>query len=404
MRQSTLTTNPELIPNAGSGSWSEFFRSLALLLPDKPSIVVLDELPWLAQQDPTFDGALQEAWDRMLSRRPVLLLLLGSDIHMMERFTSYDRPFYGRATTLVLRELNLADTAAALGLSGSDAIDAQLVSGGLPGILQTWPQGMPALDFMQKECENPISMLFNVPEYTLLSEFPNPDRAKRVLEAIGSGDRTSANIAATAGSSEGAMPSGALSPTLKNLVEQKRVVTMEQPLSTQPGKPPLYHVSDTNLRLYLNCLREAQQYIRRGRSKQAFSVIQRNWTIWRGRAVEPLIRQSLENAAFDGKLPWPDTRVVGGWWNRQFNPEIDLVGADRGPIAKDVYFAGSVKWLGTPYDNHDHHELLKSVSQLPGATRATGIIVVSRSGISDIVYRNDVDVIWGPDDILSAWT
>jgi len=43
-------------------------------------IVVLDELPWLAEQDEIFDGALQTAWDRLLSRRPVLLLLLGGGV------------------------------------------------------------------------------------------------------------------------------------------------------------------------------------------------------------------------------------------------------------------------------------------------------------------------------------
>ncbi|HWG01957.1 MAG TPA: hypothetical protein VG164_08945 [Trebonia sp.] len=55
---------------------------LAAVLPDSPAVVVLDELPWLAEQDNIFDGALQTAWDRLLSRRPVLLLLLGSDLHM----------------------------------------------------------------------------------------------------------------------------------------------------------------------------------------------------------------------------------------------------------------------------------------------------------------------------------
>jgi hypothetical protein len=39
-------------------------------LPDSPSIVVLDEYPWLAEQDDIFDGALQAAWDRLLSQRP----------------------------------------------------------------------------------------------------------------------------------------------------------------------------------------------------------------------------------------------------------------------------------------------------------------------------------------------
>ena len=87
------------------------FRVLAAALPPAPSIVVLDELPWLAEQDARFDGALQTGWDRLLATRPVLLLLLGSDLHMMERLTAYDRPFFGRADNLVLGPLNPAETA-----------------------------------------------------------------------------------------------------------------------------------------------------------------------------------------------------------------------------------------------------------------------------------------------------
>jgi hypothetical protein len=40
--------------------------------------------------------------------------------------------------------------------------------------------------------------------------------------------------------------------------------------------------------------------------------------------------------------------AVGGWWNRQFDPEIDLVGADRSPVASRICFVGSVKVAGQP--------------------------------------------------------
>ena len=106
---SGLPTDAGLLPgSAPAGGWGDMLRGLAAALPDQPSIVVLDELPWLAEQDDTFDGHLQVVWDRLLSRRPVLLLLLGSDLHMMQRLTAYDRPFYGRADSLVLGPLNVA--------------------------------------------------------------------------------------------------------------------------------------------------------------------------------------------------------------------------------------------------------------------------------------------------------
>ncbi|GAA1909124.1 hypothetical protein [Streptantibioticus ferralitis] len=93
-----------------------------------------------------------------------------------------------------------------------------------------------------------------MPESSLLAEFSSPDQARRVLEAVGSGDRTHANIAATAGGRQGSLPSGSLSPLLRRMVEEKRVLAADEPLSIRPGKPALYRVADSNLRLYLAAL------------------------------------------------------------------------------------------------------------------------------------------------------
>ncbi|MFE9421521.1 ATP-binding protein [Kitasatospora sp. NPDC006697] len=404
LRQSSVPLDKDLIPSSGTGSWPDAFRALAAVLPDRPSIIVIDEAPWLSEQDGLFEGALQTAWDRLLSTRPVLLLLLGSDLHMMERLTSYDRPFYGRADNLTLGPLNPAETGAALGLEPADAIDAHLVCGGLPGILRAWPHGTPALRFLEQECADPASPVFSVPESTLLAEFPAPDQARRVLEAVGGGDRTHKNIAATAGSREGALPSGSLSPLLRRLVEEKHVLAMDEPLSTSPGKPALYRIADSSLRLYLAVLRSAHEQIRRGRPEAAFRVIDRRWTAWRGRAVEPLVRQSLESAAMDDALPWSQVEAVGGWWNRQFDPELDLVGADRAPAARQVSFVGSVKWLLSPFDGHDFAALARSAPQVPGFTAGTtGLVVASLSGVAPEVDPAGVGLVWGPRQVVGAW-
>ncbi|HEY1616056.1 MAG TPA: DUF234 domain-containing protein, partial [Streptosporangiaceae bacterium] len=404
LRSSSLPADPELVAGARPGSWPDAFRALAAALPGRPVIVVLDEIPWLAEQNGQFDGALQTAWDRLLSTRPVLLLLLGSDLHMMERLAAYDQPFYGRADNLTLGPLNPAETGDALGLDAADAIDAYLVSGGLPGVLRAWPTGAPALEFLRRECQDPASPVFSVAESALLAEFPGPDQARRVLEAVGGGDRTHANIAATAGSRHGVLPSGSLSPLLRRLVEEKRVLATDQPLSTQPGRPALYRIADSNLRLYLAILRGAQDQARRGRAEAAFRLIERRWPAWRGRAVEPVARQALELAAADDELPWPGTEAVGGWWNRQFDPEVDLVGADRAPVAKQVTFAGSVKWLASPFDRHDLASLNRAAPQVPGfVPGSSGLAVVSLSGLEPGLSAGAADLVWGPGQLVGAW-
>jgi uncharacterized protein len=82
----------------------------------------------------------------------------------------------------------------------------------------------------------------------------------------------------------------------------------------------LSRIAVCNLRLYLGMGRSAQEQARRGRPDAAVTLVRRRWTSWRGRGVEPLIRDALELAALPGALPWPEVMTVGGWWNRRFDP------------------------------------------------------------------------------------
>jgi hypothetical protein len=101
---------------------------------------------------------------------------------------------------------------------------------------------------------------------------------------------------------------------------------------------------------------------------------------------------------------WEEVEAVGGWWNRSFNPEIDLVGADSAPIAKTIYFAGSVKWLQSPFDGRDLAALDRAAPSIPGFNPETaGLVAVSRAGVSDRIDRSRLDLVWSPEDLLDAW-
>jgi hypothetical protein len=93
--------------------------------------------------------------------------------------------------------------------------------------------------------------------------------------------------------------------------------------------------------------------------------------------------------------------AVGGWWNRQFDPEIDLVGADKGPVAERIMFVGSIKWLATPFDRHDLASLRAAVPAVPGHTAHTGVVIASRAGVADDL--DAVDLLWSPAALISAW-
>jgi hypothetical protein len=71
---------------------------------DQPSVVVLDEMPYLIRTDPGFEGTLQKVFDRELSRKPVLLIGIGSDLAMLEALNEYGRPWQrSNAVVVILR-------------------------------------------------------------------------------------------------------------------------------------------------------------------------------------------------------------------------------------------------------------------------------------------------------------
>lgn len=85
-------------------TWVSFFRDLATALPeDQPSIVVVDGLSGLLESEPSLEGELQTGWDRFLSRKPVLLILVGSGLKALD---DYHRPFHQRAQVMELAPLN----------------------------------------------------------------------------------------------------------------------------------------------------------------------------------------------------------------------------------------------------------------------------------------------------------
>lgn len=374
-------------------TWDAALTLLAAALPtDRPSVVVLDEMPYLIATDPGFEGTLQKVFDRELSRRPVLLICIGSDLAMMEALNDYGRPFHQRATEMVVPPLSPADVAEMLELPAAEAFDAYLVSGGLPLILDEWPAGSPITDYLADAVTDPTSALLVSAERALAAEFPTQSQAGLVLRAIGSGERTFSSIARAAGG----IPQASLLRALR-LLGDKRIVEVTLPLSTRPSRETRYLVTDPYLRFWLSFLGPYLPEIERGRGDLTLSRIMSSWTSWRGRAIEPVVRESLRRLPA-GRLP-EETAVVGGYWTRTNDPEIDLVGADRAPVAKRITFVGSVKWLENgPFDAHDLSRLLVHRSRLPGADDATELLAVSRSGRGVEGIR-----VLAPEDLLTAW-
>ncbi|MGH9068577.1 MAG: DUF234 domain-containing protein, partial [Acidimicrobiales bacterium] len=223
------------------------------------------------------------------------------------------------------------------------------------------------------------------------AEFPAQLQASSVLRAIGSGERSFAKLSARSGA-KGTTLSRSL-----DLLRQKRVVAVDQPTSLRTANEPRYRVADPYLRYWLRFVEPAVGDIARGRPDVALARVRESWTAFRGRAIEPLVREALARlAAGDPRLG--GAGHVGGWWPRHKDPEVELVGVDREKGPRKVCFVGSVKWReGAPFDADDLAKLESDRSAVPGGAGAP-LVAVSRAGCTAH------GVTWyGPSHLLAAW-
>ncbi|HEY5342153.1 MAG TPA: ATP-binding protein [Solirubrobacteraceae bacterium] len=392
---STLPVAEAVRAGAGFDTWPAALRLAQQgATRERPAIVVIDELPYLVEADPGIAADIQEAWDRELQHRSVMLVCIGSDMRMMRALTEYPAELYGRPTReMVVQPFSPRDLAALSGADSAHAFDRFLIVGGLPMLAHSWAPSLTRHQFLARELADPTSSLVVDGLRILDAEFPGELQVRDVLGAIGHGERNFTAIGRRSGVANGA----GLSAALKTLVS-KGMVESALPYAAPPGsKSRRYVVADPYLRFWLRFVGPRIEEIDRGRGDLLLERVERDWTSFRGRAIEPVVRRSLERLLPDERFG--DARYVGGYWTRTNVPEVDLVGAaDQRPT--DVSFVGSIKWReNAHFTRRDTEDLIVQRGQVPGAGRAR-LVGVSRRGF---VADAGLDVGISPDELLQAW-
>jgi AAA+ ATPase superfamily predicted ATPase len=363
--------------------------------PAKPLILVIDELPYLAAKEPSIEAVLQMVWDRTFQGAPVLVILIGSDEAMMSALTEHGRPLFDRAREMALQPLSPADVGELLGLEGADALDAYLVIGGFPVLALEWGRGRKMASYLRDALTDPTSFLVVSGERALGAEFPAETQARAVLGALGEGARAHSRILGRTN-----MSATSVNDTL-HLLAEKRVVRRLTPYSTRPApKTSLWEIVDPYMRFWLRFVNRRVDLIERGRGSLLLEEFRESWSSFRGRAIEPVVRDSVERLLPDTER-FGAARYAGAYWNRTGTIEVDLVGGEGWPVAKRVAFVGSIKWRDARrFSRADALELAARRGEVPGAGEKTLLVGVSSRGFDADV---PLDARLAPEDLIDAW-
>jgi AAA+ ATPase superfamily predicted ATPase len=399
VKESTLPA-ARSFEGVAASSWPAALRgALAGCAAGNPAIVVVDELPYLAELDPGFAGDLQKAWDRALEQAAILLICVGSDVRMMESLVGERSPLHGRPTKeMRIGPLTPAAVAEITSAPSADAaFDRYAIVGGFPLLAASWPSGGGLPGFLRTALADDQTPFATTALRIMASEFESDLRAAKVIEAIGHGETVHGRIQSRSG-----VKGNTLTSALDVLVERKGLVGKDLPYAVPSGKTAArYTVLDPYLRFWLRFVGPHMEELSRGRADLVVDRIERDWSSYRGRSVEPVIRGAIERLLVDGELSQRlgGARHIGSWWRRDHSVEVDLVGGDK-PDPEKIGFVGSIKWRERePFSDADLDVLARGRARVPGAESAK-LVGVSRSGFAKGL---DADAIFGPDELLAAW-
>jgi len=158
-------------PHIGNvDDWSKLFILLAEKCRTGRIVVLLDEITWMAHDDPTFLSKLKNAWDMHLKKNPKLILIFcGSVSAWIEKNIISSTGYFGRVSLdLTLTELSLPDCNKLLKEFGFErsALEKLIflsLTGGIPWYIEQIKPKYSAVDNIKNLCFRKNALL--VKEY-----------------------------------------------------------------------------------------------------------------------------------------------------------------------------------------------------------------------------------------------
>ncbi len=273
-------------------------------------IIILDEFPYLVEEDSSVPSQFQYIIDEILSPN-IFLILQGSSIAMMEdEVLAYKSPLYGRRTG----QIKLAP------FSFHELIEffpkksmEELIE--IYGVFDTIPAYLKLVDksknIFQNITENLLekeSFLFEEAEFLLRQELREPKKYQEILRAISNGKKRLSHIADEAG----ILPN-VLTKYLESLLTLG-IIKKVYPLSEKElRRNTIYDFNDNYLRFYFHFIYPNRTLIEERREKELLHMIKKGFPSYMGPVFEEACRAYLRK--FYNR--------VGPYWNKDI--EIDAI-------------------------------------------------------------------------------
>jgi AAA+ ATPase superfamily predicted ATPase len=337
------------------------------------AVVVIDEFPFLIEEDESLPSRIQRIWDMELQETGMTLVLIGSSISVMEdKVLSGTAPLYGRRTaTIDLKPLDVSNARQFFpDYDPETAITAWSIYGGTPYCLRTINPDQPLGTNVQQGILSERGLLYSEPEFLLRTELRQPNTYFSILRALAHGRRTPNEIAGMAG-----VESGSLSTYLQKLrrlrLVERHIPVTESPTASKRGR---YRIAAPLFQFWFRFVYGNQDQLRMLGDDAYDELVASELADY----VSPLFERLCQRALPD--LIDRQFRDVGQWWFKEH--ELDVLG-----LTADGLVAGECKFTSHPVSEGVLVDLEQTASEVRWsegpADGETMYVLFSRSGYTD---------------------
>ncbi len=323
----TLLTHP--LPN-----WDGLFDYLSIKA-DNKLLVVIDEFPFIVERFPEILSTLQDHWDRKLKDTQIKLILTGSSVSMMEKFTlDYQSPLYGRRTgQWKLDGMDMSSLHEFFpNYTLEERILAYAVLDMIPGYLARFSPDQPLMGQIIDKMLKKGGFFYDEVEFLLREELRDPANYMSILSAIAGGISTFSEI-----HQKTQLDKSLLSKYL-HVLEQLGMVEKKIPVtqtlkSKLKAKGALYCLKDNFFDFWFQFIYLNNQTLESGNAHHVVENLDRRLNPYLSFKFEKFTASALPHLDI---APWTH---IGKWWNKQ--EEIDVVALDEN---KNKILFAECKW------------------------------------------------------------
>ncbi len=304
-------------------------------------VVVIDEFTYLLAEDRSISSQFQKAWDLVLSKKNIMLVLAGSYMGMMhEHVISAQGPLFGRTNSAIfLQPFGFAYTSGYFPqYTPETRVAMYSIWGGIPGYWNRLDPGISLSQNIVTQLLTPNSPYHFEPRLLLVDHVQEPSRYVSILRAISQGQATISEIHDATGITQ-----SSLSPYLQ-VMQDVRIIERRIPVTAKPSsKSGRYHLIDPFLRFYYRFIEPHRPEIEMGLREQALADIEMHMARFIGANTwEEICRMWVAHAGARGQFEQLPGNV-GSVWNR--DAQIDVAAINTG---SNTMVLGECKWTGKP--------------------------------------------------------